>query len=204
MSPALAGRFLTPGPPGKSSPAVLPTHLSTSWPCLEALQGLHTPLQARQPPFWNPASLLPRPSLTSPFAGPVPPAQPHAGLPGPMTRPQNEPQKGSLTRVILVLSSLKGPSIPHSRFPGQGEPPTSRHGAPLPQSLLPFLSKVPQRPAGPPGPPSAPGPNPPFALSAPVRPSLKAMGQDLSLLLPSAGMPLNLFGVTPCGEDPAP
>ena len=64
VSPALAGRFLTPGPPGKSSPAILPTHLSMSWPCLEALQGLNTPLQSWQPPFWNPASLLPPPSLT--------------------------------------------------------------------------------------------------------------------------------------------
>ena len=135
VSPALAGRFLTPGPPGKSSPAILPTHLSMSWPCLEALQGLNTPLQSWQPPFWNPASLLPPPSLTSPFAGPVPPAQLHPGLSLSMTRPQNEPQKGSLTSVILVFSSLKGPSVPDSRFPDQGEPPTSRQGAPLPQSL---------------------------------------------------------------------
>ena len=132
VSPALAGRFLTPGPPGKSSPAILPTHLSMSWPCLEALQGLNTPLQSRQPPFWNPVSLLPPPSLTSPLAGPVPPAQPHHGLPLPMTWAQNEPQKGSITRVILVCSPLKGLSIPDSRFPGQGEPPTSRQGLPSP------------------------------------------------------------------------
>ena len=141
VSPALAGRFLTPGPPGKSSPAVLPTHLSMSWPCLEALQGLNTPLQSRQPPFWNPVSLLPPPSLTSPLAGPVPPAQPHPGLLLPMTQAQNEPQKGSITRVILVCSSLKRLSIPDSQAreslppPGRGLPSPSLYSCSFLKSL---------------------------------------------------------------------
>ena len=96
-------------------------------------------------------------------------------------------------RMSQIPESQARESLPP---PGRGLPSPSLYSCSFLKSLRGLQGLL-----GPPRPPSAPGPNPPFVLSAPVQPSPEAVGQDLSLLLPSARMPLNLFGVTPYGED---